>query len=320
MPHSFSLNIAITAWNKEALRHYEPVVASILKFHPCTVFYAIVAKGLDVVSFRAFVEARGGVLTTKEERVPLSHELRPQDSMFLKLYHLVRWKHLDSLVQIDNDVLVRAPLDELFTLAVPGEISGVADCESGRRLTGINTGVIAFRPNTLSISEDELHRWIDNYDPKCDGGYWRDQFLINVHCKTRCIDNKWNWQCMALKNYDAGRKLCEDPVIVHWNGHKKPWRCETWCGSEAYLAEYRRVLATLHPEPVTLCYSVNNAKWTEYAVTSAWSAARHTPRPIILRNQHRAGGKPSLACKPPETRVLLSDHGSPVDGRNAAGC
>jgi len=171
--------------------------------------------------------------------------------------------HLDRLVYLDADTMVRRPLDELWTVPLDGlplaAVRNVVEPSAADRLRHLgadperylNSGVLVMdlaRMRELGTSSQLL----DVVRREGERLLWVDQDALNLalgagwlelHPRWNAQNSFWHWAERAerLLGPDAVRAARADPAVVHFEG---PWLCKPWhylCDSP-HVGAYRALL------------------------------------------------------------------------------
>ena len=171
--------------------------------------------------------------------------------------------HVDRLVYLDADTLVRRPLDELWELPLEGRpvaaVRNVVEPSAADRLRTLgldpdrylNSGVLVMdlarmRENGSSAAlldavrrEGERLVWVDQDALNLALG---DDWL-ELHPRWNAQNSLWSWADLAerLLGADVVRAARADPAVLHFEG---PWLNKPWhylC-DHPHVEEYRAVL------------------------------------------------------------------------------
>lgn len=139
--------------------------------------------------------------------------------------------HVDKILYLDVDLVIRSSLKELFEIDMTGKyFAGVSDCEEHINAPRLglekycNAGVILL--NLQKWREDNItekfFRWMEENSERI---VLHDQDVINCVLQSGMlkIDDVWNVQ---VSKYDSSKdfvKMLPDAKIIHYIGKHKPW-------------------------------------------------------------------------------------------------
>jgi lipopolysaccharide biosynthesis glycosyltransferase len=159
----------------------------------------------------------------------------------------------DRLLYVDADVLVKAPIDPLWSLDLDGKLLGAVEdylmafpekANRRERQLGLICGPLYFNAGVLlfdwqsCLAENMLAQTRDLLSDSSRSFEANDQDVLNIVFQGRWlpIEHRWNVQTGISPFVDQ-------PTIFHFTGRRKPWqRSHNW-SHRTFVQFYRDVLA-----------------------------------------------------------------------------
>jgi lipopolysaccharide biosynthesis glycosyltransferase len=173
--------------------------------------------------------------------------------------------HLDRILYIDTDLIVRKDLLELFMTsmedkylcAIPDLWSPVTDREDIKKFQCyFNSGVMLM--NLARIRKENLSEKLIETKRNTTNFNLMDQDIFNEVCngQMKPLDIKFNFLPVCYKrhkhrfdlnavnalygsSYTKIEEIAADPVVAHWAGSDKPWVSDATLFADEWLAIYR---------------------------------------------------------------------------------
>jgi len=188
---------------------------------------------------------------------------RYPSSMYLRLMIPNYLKDVDTVLYLDCDILVRRPLNELFTTTLQNCSCGVVidqQCDDIQIINRLNLKSTYFNSGIMLMNltewrkNDYTNKVIDFIDHNPNKCVYPDQDALNVVLSgtVKYINLSYNLQEMWLTMLDYARfsnlrypeleKAKDNPHIIHFCVGEKPWYYEC---ENPYKTEYLEI-ASLH--------------------------------------------------------------------------
>ena len=261
----------------------------------------VLHDGLHPANVARVRSLRPDVRFVRVDPTPYEQYRKGDDSNYLytKAYYILdafRLRDYDRIVTLDTDMVLTAPIDELFRLTAPfAAVPQYFDSEGGRKL---NSGLLAVGADCLSA---EFVARIDAVGRS--GGYELDRHDQGVLTAVldgdyHQLDRRFNWVKRATP---PGGSAPTEARVLHYTGRYKPWH-----GGEHGYAELER---TWHR------FDTSDAAFVCRYLAAAEQLERDggTPAAALLEHyRHLAAGLPPrirrwLCDEDPSVKELLAE-------------
>lgn len=241
------MNVAFVC-NNRYVKYVSVTMVSILQNHPnLDIHFYLICNDISERSRKYIDELRKlytfgitflTVNTDEFAEIKNSHNAHISNETNFRYFIADLLPGVDKLLFLDGDLVVDAPLEDMYNINIEKYLVAVAKDPLDRGLKGwfekfhipleypyLNTGVFLVNMKKwrdLHLSEKLIQaarQWGELF-------WFPDQDAINVLCydKNFLIDQKYNFCCeLHWDNLEDRARAEKNAVIYHWAGPRKPW-------------------------------------------------------------------------------------------------